>query len=160
LRNCSRKRDACSFATQGRRSPPASSSKLRTRITLRNTQRASHVPSRARSGPREISTLSPEKNLHDSWSDDQIRRCLNCCLLSKHRVLEAKTKTPLHGTGIAVYIAGQERRLVDPPSQVVAGVRTVTTNMDGRDALPRMSRPFAFIGAAPLTSPCSGSRFP
>ena len=45
-----------------------------------------------------------------------------------------------------MYIVGQERRLVDPPSQVVAGVRTVTTNMDGRDALPRMSRPFAFIG--------------
>jgi hypothetical protein len=44
-----------------------------------------------------------------------------------------------------MYIVGQERRLVDPPSQVVAGVRTVTTNMDGRDALPRMSRPFAFI---------------
>jgi hypothetical protein len=42
-----------------------------------------------------------------------------------------------------MYIVGQERRLVDPPSQVVAGVRTVTTNMDGRDALPRMSRPFA-----------------
>jgi hypothetical protein len=51
----------------------------------------------------------------------------------------------LHGTGVAMYIVGQERRLVDPPSQVVAGVRTVTTNMDGRDALPRMSRPFAFI---------------
>ncbi|MFN2530187.1 MAG: hypothetical protein ABR555_02700 [Pyrinomonadaceae bacterium] len=51
----------------------------------------------------------------------------------------------LHGTAIAMYIVGQERRLVDPPSQVVAGVRTVTTNMDGRDALPRMSRPFAFI---------------
>jgi hypothetical protein len=50
----------------------------------------------------------------------------------------------LHGTGVAMYIVGQERRLVDPPSQVVAGVRTVTTNMDGRDALPRMSRPFAF----------------
>jgi hypothetical protein len=45
-----------------------------------------------------------------------------------------------------MYIVGQERRLVDPPSQVVAGVRTVTTNMDGRDALPRMSRPFAFPG--------------
>ena len=44
-----------------------------------------------------------------------------------------------------MYIVGQERRLVDPPSQVVAGVRTVTTNMDGRDALPRMSRPFAFV---------------
>jgi hypothetical protein len=44
-----------------------------------------------------------------------------------------------------MYIVGQERRLVDPPSQVVAGVRTVTTNMDGRDALPRMSRPFAFL---------------
>jgi hypothetical protein len=42
-----------------------------------------------------------------------------------------------------MYSVGQERRLVDPPSQVVAGVRTVTTNMDGRDALPRMSRPFA-----------------
>jgi hypothetical protein len=53
------------------------------------------------------------------------------------------TKTMLHGTSIAMYIVGQERRLVDPPSQVVAGVRTVTTNMDGRDALPRMSRPFA-----------------
>jgi len=44
-----------------------------------------------------------------------------------------------------MYIVGQERRLVDPPSQVVAGVRTVTTNMNGRDALPRMSRPFAFL---------------
>ena len=44
-----------------------------------------------------------------------------------------------------MYSVGQERRLVDPPSQVVAGVRTVTTNMDGRDALPRMSRPFAFV---------------
>ena len=30
-----------------------------------------------------------------------------------------------------MYISGQERRLVDPPSQVVAGVRTVTTNMNG-----------------------------
>jgi hypothetical protein len=46
-----------------------------------------------------------------------------------------------------MYIVGQERRLVDPPSQVVAGVRTVTTNMNGRDVLPRLSRPFAF----PLT---------
>ncbi len=45
---------------------------------------------------------------------------------------------------LARYIVGQERRLVNPPSQVVAGVRTVTTNMNGRDALPRMSRPFAF----------------
>ena len=54
-----------------------------------------------------------------------------------------KIKRILHGTTVAMYIVGQERRLVDPPSQVVAGVRTVTTNMDGRDALPRMSRPFA-----------------
>jgi hypothetical protein len=46
---------------------------------------------------------------------------------------------------VAMYIVGQERRLVDPPSQVVAGVRTVTTNMNGRDALPRLSRPFAFL---------------
>jgi hypothetical protein len=43
-----------------------------------------------------------------------------------------------------MYISGQERRLVNPPSQVVAGVRTVTTNMNGREALPR-SRPFAFL---------------
>jgi hypothetical protein len=43
-----------------------------------------------------------------------------------------------------MYIVGQERRLVNPPSQVVAGVRTVTTIMDGRDVLPRLSRPFAF----------------
>jgi len=60
----------------------------------------------------------------------------------------AKRKRILHGTVVAMYIVGQERRLVDPPSQVVAGVRTVTTNMDGRDALPRMSRPFAFQPAA------------
>ncbi|MEJ7617107.1 MAG: hypothetical protein WKF30_09150 [Pyrinomonadaceae bacterium] len=33
----------------------------------------------------------------------------------------------LHGIIIAMYIAGQERRLVNPPSQVVAGVRTVAT---------------------------------
>ena len=46
---------------------------------------------------------------------------------------------------VAMYIVGQERRLVNPPSQVVAGVRTVTTNMDGRDVLPRLSRPFAFF---------------
>jgi hypothetical protein len=38
----------------------------------------------------------------------------------------------LRGTNIAMYIVGQERRLVDPPSQVVAGVRTVTTQMDER----------------------------
>ena len=43
-----------------------------------------------------------------------------------------------------MYIVGQERRLVDPPSQVVAGVRTVTTNMDGRDALPRHVAPIRF----------------
>ena len=54
-------------------------------------------------------------------------------------------KTLLRGTVVAMYIVGQERRLVNPPSQVVAGVRTVTTNMDGRDALPRLSRPFAFL---------------
>ncbi len=47
-----------------------------------------------------------------------------------------------------MYIVGQERRLVNPPSQVVAGVRTVTTNMDGRDVLPRLSRPFAFSAVA------------
>ncbi|HXQ38784.1 MAG TPA: hypothetical protein VN843_32580, partial [Anaerolineales bacterium] len=61
----------------------------------------------------------------------------------KYNRFISEIKRFLHGTTVAMYIVGQERRLVDPPSQVVAGVRTVTTNMDGRDALPRMSRPFA-----------------
>ena len=39
-----------------------------------------------------------------------------------------RRKSLLRGIMIAMYIVGQERRLVDPPSQVVAGVRTVTTN--------------------------------
>ncbi len=62
---------------------------------------------------------------------------------------------PQHARPVAVamYIVGQERRLVNPPSQVVAGVRTVTTNMDGRDALPRMSRPFAFSVGPSIRSP-------
>jgi len=70
----------------------------------------------------------------------------------ENREATAGTKTFLHGTSVAMYIVGQERRLVNPPSQVVAGVRTVTTNMNGRDALPRMSRPFAFLEAFPLHS--------
>src|SRR5947207_15724174 len=41
-------------------------------------------------------------------------------------------KSLLRGTSVAMYIVGQERRLVDPLSQVVAGVRTVTTKMDER----------------------------
>jgi hypothetical protein len=41
-------------------------------------------------------------------------------------------KFRLRGITVAMYIVGQERRLVDPPSQVVAGVRTVTTKMDER----------------------------
>src|SRR2546421_10773645 len=41
-------------------------------------------------------------------------------------------KSLLRGIRLAMYIVGQERRLVDPPSQVVAGVRTVTTKMDER----------------------------
>ena len=65
----------------------------------------------------------------------------------QNREANPARKTPLHGTLVAMYIVGQERRLVNPPSQVVAGVRTVTTNMNGRDALPRMSRPFAFLEA-------------
>ncbi len=60
-------------------------------------------------------------------------------------VATTRTTTLLRGISVAMYIVGQERRLVNPPSQVVAGVRTVTTNMDGRDALPRLSRPFAFL---------------
>jgi len=39
-------------------------------------------------------------------------------------------KSLVRGTSVAMYIVGQERRLVDPPSQVVAGVRTVTTQME------------------------------
>lgn len=50
-------------------------------------------------------------------------RFWNVSLLKKFR---------LRGITVAMYIVGQERRLVDPPSQVVAGVRTVTTKMDER----------------------------
>jgi hypothetical protein len=55
----------------------------------------------------------------------------------KVKVQTALNNYRLHGISVAVYIAGQERRLVNPPSQVVAGVRTVTTNMNGRGTLPR-----------------------
>jgi hypothetical protein len=93
---------------------------------------------------REISTrylLASASKVH--WFKWLSRLCL-----SKPQRVDSARKRLLHGTGVAVYIAGQERRLVDPPSQVVAGVRTVTTNMDGRDALPRMSRPFAFVSVS------------
>jgi hypothetical protein len=67
--------------------------------------------------------------------------------LTKRAVSNSLTRTLLRGMRLAMYIVGQERRLVNPPSQVVAGVRTVTTNMNGRDVLPRLSRPFAFFVA-------------
>jgi len=54
------------------------------------------------------------------------------------------TKCVLHGTRVAMYIVGQEETVGESSVSVVAGVRTVTTNMDGRDALPRLSRPFTF----------------
>ena len=54
-------------------------------------------------------------------------------------------KTLLHGTAVAMYIVGQERRLVDPPSQVVAGVRTVTTKNEWARRTPTLSRPFALL---------------
>jgi hypothetical protein len=51
---------------------------------------------------------------------------------------------------VAMYIVGQERRLVDPPSQVVAGVRTVTTKMDGR-CDPHVAAPIRFLwGSNPV----------
>src|SRR5213080_4854468 len=53
-------------------------------------------------------------------------------------------KSLLRGTSVAMYIVGQERRLVDPPSQVVAGVRTVTTKMDGR-CDPHVAAPILFV---------------
>jgi hypothetical protein len=46
-----------------------------------------------------------------------------------------------------MYIVGQEETAGESSVSVVAGVRTVTTNMDGRDVLPRLSRPFAFSAA-------------
>jgi len=50
----------------------------------------------------------------------------------------------LRGISVAKYIVGQERRLVDPPSQVVAGVRTVTTKMNGR-CDPHVAAPIRFF---------------
>jgi hypothetical protein len=75
------------------------------------------------------------------------------CLLKKFR---------LRGTTVAMYIVGQERRLVDPPSQVVAGVRTVTTKMDERcdahvAALIRFLWPSFFQYCPPQVD--SGSQF-
>ena len=66
-------------------------------------------------------------------------------------------KFQLRGTTVAMYIVGQERRLVDPPSQVVAGVRTVTTKMDERcdahvAALIRFCRPTFFQVVASFSS--------
>ncbi len=55
--------------------------------------------------------------------------------------------TILHGMRVAMYIVGQEETAGESSVSVVAGVRTVTTNMDGRDVLPRLSRPFAFSTA-------------
>src|SRR6266511_1225600 len=46
-----------------------------------------------------------------------------------------------------MYIVGQEETAGESSVSVVAGVRTVTTHMDGRDVLPRLSRPFAFSTA-------------
>ena len=43
----------------------------------------------------------------------------------------------LHGIVIAMYIAGQEEAVGESSVSVVAGVRTVTTNMNGRGTLPR-----------------------
>src|SRR2546425_12357609 len=59
------------------------------------------------------------------------------------RGFSSTKKSLLRGISVAMYILGQERRLVDPPSQVVAGVRTVTTKNEWARTLPR-SRPFAF----------------
>jgi hypothetical protein len=53
-------------------------------------------------------------------------------------------KLLLRGISVAKYIVGQERRLVDPPSQVVAGVRTVTTKMNGR-CDPHVAAPIRFF---------------
>src|ERR1043165_438565 len=92
----------------------------------------------------EISTRPPEKNLHHQRASREPSKRPKIIFPSKLTTSLSKRKRFLHGTAVAMYIVGQERRLVDPPSQVVAGVRTVTTNMDGRDALPRRSRPFAF----------------
>ena len=52
-----------------------------------------------------------------------------------------------------MYIVGQERRLVDPPSQVGAGVRTVTTKNEWARRTPTLSRPFAlfFTGSEALS---------
>jgi hypothetical protein len=44
-----------------------------------------------------------------------------------------------------MYIVGQEEAVGESSVSVVAGVRTVTTNMDRRDALPRLSRLSAFV---------------
>ena len=60
------------------------------------------------------------------------------------RAIPNARKLLLRGISVAKYIVGQERRLVDPPSQVVAGVRTVTTKMNGR-CDPHVAVPIRFF---------------
>ncbi len=58
----------------------------------------------------------------------------------------------LHGTLVAMKILGQERRLVNPPSQVVAGVRTVTTITNRREH----ARAYSFL-SSPSPRPANKS---
>jgi hypothetical protein len=69
---------------------------------------------------------------------------LNLAKKATFRAFPNARKILLRGISVAKYIVGQERRLVDPPSQVVAGVRTVTTKMNGR-CDPTLQRPFGFF---------------
>jgi hypothetical protein len=94
---------------------------------------------------REILTLSRRKNLHPA--PGRIAEFLN-----QRQALAAFTHARellLRGISVAKYIVGQERRLVDPPSQVVAGVRTVTTKMNGR-CDPHVAVPIRFFQAPQL----------
>src|SRR5205809_6102820 len=83
-------------------------------------------------------------------------------IIAIFRGFSSTKKSLLHGISVAMYIVGQERRLVDPPSQVVAGVRTVTTKMDGR-CDPHVAAPVLYLRAQSLQKPAakvdSGPRF-
>src|SRR6266850_104610 len=94
------------------------------------------------------------KNLHSRASEITI-------ILSEKATFKAflvARKLLLRGTSVAKYIVGQERRLVDPPSQVVAGVRTVTTKMNGR-CDPHVAAPIRFFYVPQTPTPSIKSSF-
>ena len=136
-------------ARSGAGQRPGRSDQSGTRDGLIPTRAAGSFPAlireqlSCRSYDRELLTKRIVKKL-------RVSSCQIVLILAEKSAFRAffdARKLLLHGISVAKYIVGQERRLVDPPSQVVAGVRTVTTQMDERcDA--HVAALIRFLGSA------------